>query len=203
MELDRLFEILDIEEIEDFKYFDNFAALVECDEPIDYEEIYYLVSRIESELLAGLIDDYFEDIMGGVPDAETEIYMLLDNIHRALTGICKNTEDENSRVLLSEELMKFRNWYNYDTDVICKNRSKGETRVERVKNALVLYRMEKLNDESYEYDFEDCLNYELDEYVFSLGAPDENETYDYTSGREEEALLESDYLFDDEFSDEY
>ncbi len=202
MEFSHLFEILDIEEIEDFKYFDNLAALLETEEDLEFEEIYQLISQVDLESLSGLIKDYFEDMMSGIPDDETELFMLVDNIQRALLGICANPEDENQLVHLTEEICKFRNWYNFDTDVICTNQKNGDKQILRIKDALIVYRMEKLRQARCFYDFSDCLNYELDEYVISLGAPEEYDSYDYTSGREEEALLESDFLYDDEYRDE-
>ena len=44
MDKDRLYELLDIEEPEDFQYFENIAALLEADEEIDYDALYALLS---------------------------------------------------------------------------------------------------------------------------------------------------------------
>ena len=202
MDLNELFEIVDIESAEDFKYFDNFAALMESDEYIPGEVMYELFAEVDTGVLSELTDNYFEDIMEGVPEEEAELFTLLDNIKRVLKGYAENTDDERSIVLFTDEVSRFRNWYNFDTDVECQSRKDGSTRTVPVREALVLYRIEKLRADEYMYDFSECLDYPLDEYVVSFTSDADGDT-GYEPGNEEEELLNSDFLFDDEFSDEY
>lgn len=202
MDLNELFEIADIESAEDFRYFDNFAALMESDEYIPNEVLYELFSEVDNAVLSELADNYFEDIMEGVPEEEAELFTLLDNIRRAMRGYAENTDDERSLVLFTDEVAKFRNWYNFDTDVSCRNKKDGSIRLVPVREALVLYRIEKLKSDEYLYDFEQCLDYPLDEYVVSFTS-DTDEYDEYEPGNEEAELLSSDFLFDDEFSDDY
>lgn len=202
MDLNELFEIADIESTEDFKYFDNFAALMESDDYIPAEVMYELFAEVDTDVLSELTDNYFEDIMEGVPEEEAELFTLLDNIKRVLKGYAENTDDERSIVLFTDEVSRFRNWYNFDTDVECQSRKDGSTRTVPVREALVLYRIEKLRADEYMYDFSECLDYPLDEYVVSFTSDADGDT-GYEPGNEEEELLNSDFLFDDEFSDEY
>lgn len=202
MDLNELFEIVDIESAEDFKYFDNFAALMESDDYIPTEVMYELFAEVDTDVLSELTDNYFEDIMEGVPEEEAELFTLLDNIKRVLKGYAENTDDERSIVLFTDEVYRFRNWYNFDTDVECQSRKDGSTRTVPVREALVLYRIEKLRADEYMYDFSECLDYPLDEYVVSFTSDADGDT-GYEPGNEEEELLNSDFLFDDEFSDEY
>ena len=202
MDLNELFEIVDIESAEDFKYFDNFAALMESDDYIPAEVMYELFAEVDTDVLSELTDNYFEDIMEGVPEEEAELFTLLDNIKRVLKGYAENTDDERSIVLFTDEVSRFRNWYNFDTDVECQSRKDGSTRTVPVREALVLYRIEKLRADEYVYDFSECLDYPLDEYVVSFTSDADGDT-GYEPGNEEEELLNSDFLFDDEFSDEY
>lgn len=202
MDLNELFEIVDIESAEDFKYFDNFTALMESDDYIPAEVMYELFAEVDTDVLSELTDNYFEDIMEGVPEEEAELFTLLDNIKRVLKGYAENTDDERSIVLFTDEVSRFRNWYNFDTDVECQSRKDGSTRTVPVREALVLYRIEKLRADEYMYDFSECLDYPLDEYVVSFTSDADGDT-GYEPGNEEEELLNSDFLFDDEFSDEY
>ena len=202
MDLNELFEIVDIESAEDFKYFDNFAALMESDDYIPAEVMNELFAEVDTDVLSELTDNYFEDIMEGVPEEEAELFTLLDNIKRVLKGYAENTDDERSIVLFTDEVSRFRNWYNFDTDVECQSRKDGSTRTVPVREALVLYRIEKLRADEYMYDFSECLDYPLDEYVVSFTSDADGDT-GYEPGNEEEELLNSDFLFDDEFSDEY
>lgn len=200
--MNELFEIVDIESAEDFKYFDNFAALMESDDYIPAEVMYELFAEVDTDVLSELTDNYFEDIMEGVPEEEAELFTLLDNIKRVLKGYAENTDDERSIVLFTDEVSRFRNWYNFDTDVECQSWKDGSTRTVPVREALVLYRIEKLRADEYMYDFSECLDYPLDEYVVSFTSDADGDT-GYEPGNEEEELLNSDFLFDDEFSDEY
>ena len=202
MDLNELFEIVDIESAEDFKYFDNFAALMESDDYIPAEVMYELFAEVDTDVLSELTDNYFEDIMEGVPEEEAELFTLLDNIKRVLKGYAENTDDERSIVLFTDEVSRFRNWYNFDTDVECQSSRDGSIRTVPVREALVLYRIEKLRADEYMYDFSECLDYPLDEYVVSFTSDADGDT-GYEPGNEEEELLNSDFLFDDEFSDEY
>ena len=200
--MNELFEIVDIESTEDFKYFDNFAALMESDEYIPGEVMYELFAEVDTGVLSELTDNYFEDIMEGVPEEEAELFTLLDNIKRVLKGYAENTDDERSIVLFTDEVSRFRNWYNFDTDVECQSSRDGSIRTVPVREVLVLYRIEKLRADEYMYDFSQCLDYPLDEYVVSFTSDADGDT-GYEPGNEEEELLNSDFLFDDEFSDEY
>lgn len=199
MNIMELFELLDIENASEFKYFDNFADLMESDENIDYEVIHELIYQVDPETVSGLISDYFTDIIEGVPDYDREMFMLIDNIRRVMKGLADNSDDESHMARLADEIYKFRNWYNFDTDVICSDNKTGERKILPVRDALVLYREEKLRGTEYSYDFEGCTDYEIDEYVVSLDMGNENDDYDYSTGNEEEALLNSDFLYDDDF----
>ena len=141
MDLNELFEIVDIESAEDFKYFDNFAALMESDDYIPAEVMYELFAEVDTDVLSELTDNYFEDIMEGVPEEEAELFTLLDNIKRVLKGYAENTDDERSIVLFTDEVSRFRNWYNLDTDVECQSRKDGSTRTVAVSESLLFFRI--------------------------------------------------------------
>lgn len=199
MDISELFELLDIESIEDFVYFDNMAALLESDENIPYDVIHELFYRLDPETAADLVTEYFTDITEGVPESEQEMFELLNNICTVMKGHALNTEDDTHMAKLADEVFRFRNWYNFDTDVVCSENKTGKRIILPVRDALMLYRQEKLQGSEYSYDFSSSCNYEIDEYIVPLEAGSVNDEYDYTSGNEEQALLDSDYLYDDEF----
>ena len=58
MEYDRLLEKLDINEPEEFQYFENFADLVESDEDIEEEELFQLFSQTNADTVSELIGNY-------------------------------------------------------------------------------------------------------------------------------------------------
>lgn len=198
-----LFELLGIESAEDFKYFDNMADLLELEEDISYEAIHELIAEVSPEILDEVISDYFKDISEGVPETETEIYLLLENICNLMRGLAKNEEDEMHMAKLADEIYRFRNWYNMDTDVICQKNKTGERKILSVRDALILHREEKLSSEEYSYDFSSCCDYEIDEYVFMNYTTEANADYDWSTGNEEKALLESDFIYDDDMDYSY
>ena len=55
--MNELFEIVDIESAEDFKYFDNFAALMESDDYIPAEVMYELFAEVDTDVLSELTDN--------------------------------------------------------------------------------------------------------------------------------------------------
>ena len=57
MDREMLYKMLDIEEPADFQYFENLAELLECDEHIEYEDLYSLLKEVDKEILAQLIHD--------------------------------------------------------------------------------------------------------------------------------------------------
>ena len=62
------YELLDIETPEDFKYVENVAQYLECDDEIDFADVAYLLSELDKVETAGLFDDYFEEIMDFIPE---------------------------------------------------------------------------------------------------------------------------------------
>ena len=85
MTKEELYELLDIESAEDFKYVENVAQYLECEDEIDFGVLAALINELDKDETAGLFDDYFEEIMEFIPEAETEIYGLFTNIRRSLT----------------------------------------------------------------------------------------------------------------------
>ncbi len=84
------YEILDIDSPEDFQYFENLAAFLECEEEPEYEDVAELVKEADKGTLAQLIGDYFEEISDFLPESETELYTIFDNVRRSLAGMSKS-----------------------------------------------------------------------------------------------------------------
>lgn len=68
MNFEELLDYLDLEEAGQFEYFEALADLVECEEPIEMEAIYKLFEGADKETVATLLEDYFEDILDGLPE---------------------------------------------------------------------------------------------------------------------------------------
>ena len=74
MTLEEIMKILDIESGEDFLYFDQFAALMETETEIDYDTFVELLMMPEAEALSEMIGSFFEDMIKGIPDDDTDLY---------------------------------------------------------------------------------------------------------------------------------
>ena len=108
MDREELYELLDIEFPSDFEYFENLAALLECDEYIEFEEIYALMEGVNMDSLVTLVDNYFEEITDFIPGDSPDVYLILDNVKRSLMGLAKNADQEDNIIgNLAEEPIVF------------------------------------------------------------------------------------------------
>lgn len=197
MNYNELLDMLEIESPDEFGYFEHFAALIECDENIPYDLFHKFLSETDSETLIDLTDNYFEDILQGIPDDGIEIYTILDTIRQALLGLLSNySRSEEDRIAYVDELYRFRNWYMFDGIVHIQRISDGKELDVTISEAISLFRLEKLNEDKYRYDFSDCLDYEIDEYSISFDAKIDEE---YEEIIEEDEELYEEGLIDREF----
>ena len=166
---DKLYTMLDIETPADFEYFENLAALMECEEEIEEDVLFGLIEQVDKRTLAELIHNYFEEITDFLPDDAVELFTLLEHVKFSLMGMCGNSGEENVLVNLVDELNRFRKWYSIESRVYCTSFSGEEDGTVPLRDALVLARAEKLIGDNYEYDFTQCLDYPIEEYIMSFG----------------------------------
>jgi hypothetical protein len=205
MDFDELLELLEIDSPDEFGYFEYFAALVECDEEIPYDLFYRILADLEPETLIDLTDNYFEEILQNIPEDAIDIYTLLGTIRQALVGLAKNSSTREERVAYTDELFKFRSWYIFDSIAHLKRLSDNAKKEVTVFEALSLYRLEKLNEDQYRYDFSDCLDYEIDEYSISIETELDEEYEEIIEEDEdvyEEGLIDKEFpVIDGDFGD--
>ena len=172
MNLDELLMTLDIDSPQELLYFEQFADLIEEQNDIPYETLAALFAEMDQEVLSELIGSYFEDILVSVPDGEDELYILLTNICTTLQALAKGVagEDDEAVRLFGEELYRFRSWYLFESFVYCTDLLEGEQTEISVYEALTNYRVQSHTGEDYSLDFSDALDYQLDEYIVSLGS---------------------------------
>lgn len=205
MDIEKILDLLEIDSPDEFEYFEHFAELMECDEYITFEDFYGILREVDSNTLNELIESYFDDIFKGIPDEAIDFYTLLSTIRQCLMGLCTSGISYDQRQLLVEELYRFRTWYVLDSVVCCKSLADFITKELPIVEALALYRLEKLGEEKYEYDFSDCLDYPLEEYIisfpFNMGTDDEEQAED-EEDYYNDSLIDKDFpVIDGEFSD--
>lgn len=168
MEYEELLDLLEMESPEDFEYFDHLAGLMELEEEVDYDGFFRVLSQVTKETMLELLRNYFTDITEHMPDSTVELHTLMDEIRRCLTGLARQMDSQEGRRAFIDELYRFRNWYALEGEVVVKNLTSGERSRVSVSEALATSRMEALGSDDYDYDFEDCLNYEPEEYSMTI-----------------------------------
>ena len=168
MNREELYNMLDIESGADFEYFENLAAFFECSEEIDYQQIAGLLEEVDKDNLAELLKNYFDEITDFIPGSEGELYTVLDNIQRALIGLCRNYHRDEGVSQLAEEMDRFRRWYSIESKVYYNPMGESKENVTTVANAILMARIEKLGGQKNIYDFSECLDYKIDEYIMSI-----------------------------------
>lgn len=197
MGIEEILELLEIDSTDQFEYFEHFAELIECTEEISYEAFYSLLKDIDPALLSELLNEYFEEIIQGIPDDATDFHVLMMTILQQLSGFAAEEINTESRRLFIEELFRFRNWYTFDSQVPCTHRLDQRVDTLPAAEALSLYRMEKLGEASCSFDFSQALNYPIEEYSISFAYQLDKEG----AGEIEENSLEEEG--EDEYADAF
>ena len=168
MDFYELLEYLDLESAADFQYFEAMADLTETDEYIEQEAVFGLFSGAPETMLEELFEDYFEDILDGLPEDAGEIYSLLHQIKLCLVGLAADSQDESDMRRLTDEYCRFREWYTNESDVELRPEDGGDKLHQCLRDAITTARIEALGGPRYRYSFEDALDYELDSYTMSF-----------------------------------
>ena len=167
-----LLKYLDLESAAEFEYFEAMADLVECEEYIEQEAVYKLFEGADRTMIPELLEDYFEDILEGLPEDAGEIYSLLHQIKVFLIGLAQNRsegdEAESDLRRLVDEFCRFRAWYTEESDVELIPEDGGPTLHQCLRDAITTSRMQRLGGDVYRYSFEGALQYELDSYTMSF-----------------------------------
>ena len=195
-----LYELLDIDVPADFQYFENLAALLECEDDIDDQTLAQLLDGVDKKTLAELIHNYFEEMTDFLPGDAAEAYGVLERIKFSLMGLARNCDEEDLLSNLTEEMERFRLWYSVESRVYCTSVLTGEEQVLPVRDAVTLARSENLTREKFEYDYSDCLDYKLDEYIMNFGDLVAAELEEEANAAYEEAERDDYGMSDDYYS---
>jgi hypothetical protein len=177
MTIKELLKLLEIESLSELEYFEQFSALFEYEDEIEFSLFSMLFSEIEGHLLSELTDNYFEDCISGIPDDSILLYSLMQTIRHGLCDLAREDEGSKERAIYIEELFNFRQWFLFDSKVKCFDRVNEELLELSLFNSLILYRSEKLGDDTYDYDFSNCLDYNTEN--FNMEGIDEENDEDY------------------------
>lgn len=159
-----LYRILDIDDPSEFIYYDNHAALLEEETYIEPELISDILVSVEADLLLDMSNTYFDDFLKSIPDEEADLYMLVENMKKVFIGLIGKEINEDSAIILADEIVKFRKWYTLDQLAYERNSGKEVS----VRDARFDILAAKYTDEKFDYDFENALDYEIEGYDVSV-----------------------------------
>ena len=168
MNYEELMDYLDLANGADFQYFEAMADLIESDEYVEQEAMFRLFDEADNTMTAELINNYFEDVTGGLPEDSGEILSLMEQIRMCLEGIIMNSEEESELRKFTDEFHRFRNWYSEESEVELLPEEGGAPLYQCLRDAITTARMERLGGDKYRYNFENALDYELDSYIMSF-----------------------------------
>ena len=155
-----LYRKLDIDTIDEFRYYENMAALLEDDDYIEENLIKDLIREVDKSVFAEHMDSFYEQFLNNLPDDETELYITVDSIRRAVTGLIAEDMTDEDISALAEEIVRFRKWYVHDLNVF--DRIRGEEL--SVRDARYNILAAGFLGEKYDYDFRTALDYTVEGY---------------------------------------
>ena len=162
-----LLEEFDILSEDDFRFPEQFIAVMETDQPLDYDTFAELLAMASAEHLSGMVDAFYEDLIRGIPDDNTELYGSVQTFRDAMVSL-SGSGSRRGIGFLTDELFNFREWYTTPGAIICIPEGGGEHLRVSPLEALMLYREEKLSGEKYNYDFNSHMPPDPDEYIYDL-----------------------------------
>lgn len=168
MDFNELLEYLELEDATEFEYFEAMADLIESEEYIEQEAMYQLFDGADNTMIEELLQDYFEDVMDGLPDNSGEIFSLMHQIKISLIGMISNAEDDSDMRRFTDEFYRFQTWYSHESEVELQPEDGCALIYSNVRDAITTSRLEKLGGDKYRYDFENALDYQLDSYTVSF-----------------------------------
>ena len=190
MNLTELLELIEIDEPADFEYVESFAEIVENDDEIPEEVLCELFRETDPETVSELIDSYFTEIEEILENGD--ICELLETIKYSLMALIEDG-DEQSIYRFGEELARFQIWYSFESQVIARELGEDQERVLCLRDAVTQKRLEKFEGEGYEYDFSECLDYEIEEFILDMAGVSRERRM--TDGSDD--LMDNGYVYDE------
>lgn len=160
-----LYKKLDIDTIDEFRYYENLASLLEIDEYIEENLIRDLIREVDKEVLAEHMDSFYEQFLSNLPDNESELYYTVDSIGRAMSGMISPDMTQDDVTALAEEISRFRKWYVHDLNVF--DRIKGIAL--SLRDARYNYLAAGFLGEKTDYDYRNALDYSVEGYDVRIG----------------------------------
>lgn len=157
MDKTTFYNILNIDSPDEFRYYENLAALLEEDNYIETNLVKDLLKDVDMELVAESTETYFEEFLKAIPDEETSLYITVEAIQRAFVDMMTEEMNADDISLLADEIVRFRKWYVQDTLAYDKVKKEEVS----VRDARYDIQAAKLLGEKTDIDWRNAYDYEV------------------------------------------
>ena len=187
MRTNNLMERLDIESPAEFQYFEQFADMLEDESYLDEDDIYEIFSAVDKDEVTEIISNYFKEITEFLEEQDEQLNVTFELIENNLTRLFL---EEGRMRDFAEELVKFKEWLSIKEHVEIEEFKTGNTEQTTLLEALVNLRLEKMGGIKYRYDFEECIDYPVEEYVMPINLCKNVEELDADEEFDDEEIYE-------------
>lgn len=162
-----LMKILEIDHWEEIQYFEQFLLLMEYYNEIDEDIFFDIFSSLSADNRIFFTESFFEDMMTGIPQDDFSIYKIFSSVKAILTYMAK-ASGQNPKFLerYVYELLRFQRWITEGILIKCTNLTNQSVQEVNIYDALVLLRIELLNEGKYKIEFPEDLDYSIEEYLY-------------------------------------
>ncbi len=190
MKENSLLKKLDLEHPDEFRFYENFADLIEHDEDLEEEEVFYLFENSNKEEVGDIISSYLDDLIEFFESEGEELCVTLELISNNLLRLF---QEEDSMREFSEELLKFKEWLAVSENVEREEIETGECTYITLIDAISTMKLQHMGTTKYRFDFSNCSDYEVDEYVLPLDIYNGSEVFENEENYDEDDEEEYDY----------
>jgi len=170
MTKEELMQIIDIESGEEFTYFENLAAVLESDEEITADALFQVLSDVDMHTFAELVESYFYDIMEHMPE-DVDVYNMLEAEKRNLVALAESAgrDEEGAFNKLADEIERFQEHFSRRENCEIIDNEKATSKNASLRDAVYDYRIARMGKENKDYNISSASDYEISEYIVSLG----------------------------------
>ena len=167
MKLTELMDMLNMDELYEFEYFEQLADLLECEEEIPFDAFFEVLSQTEGDTMSEIIGNYMEELAENLPDFNADLFTIVETIKQRLLLLTETLEEKDTKRTFAEELYRFKEWYTNPEGASANGNPCS------VLEAVALHRAEGLGGSKMKYNFENSLDYEMEELSIGLGTFEE------------------------------
>lgn len=162
MTKEEFYQILDIDAIDDFEYYENISNLMEDDNYIELDLIENLIMNLDKELISELVTGFFTELEKIIPIHDSELAFGFDVMNTHLESCFQS--DEYKEENIAKGIFDFRKWFVLDKYVVEDNNQIS------IKDAIYNIKSSKLlNLKPKEYEFSNINQNLPEEYTIYSG----------------------------------